>query len=61
MQPRVWQLDARIRACVSLDGSLPPAVAFPEFPDKKGFSQPVLLLEVDHTECPFRWRSTTSS
>jgi dienelactone hydrolase len=46
---RACQLDARIRACVSFDGSLPPAVAFPEFPDKKGFSQPVLLLEVDHT------------
>lgn len=46
---RACQLDARIRACVSLDGALPPASAFPEFPDKKGFQQPVLLLEVDHS------------
>jgi predicted esterase len=42
------QLDARIHACVSLDGELPPVMAFPEFPDGKGFQQPVLLLEVDH-------------
>jgi dienelactone hydrolase len=46
---RACQLDARIGACVSLDGALPPASAFPEFPDKKGFQQPVLLLEVDHS------------
>ena len=46
---RACQLDARIRACISLDGALPPASAFPEFPDKKRFQQPVLLLEVDHT------------
>jgi len=46
---RACQLDARIIACVSLDGSLPPASAFPEFPDKRGFQQPVLLLEVDHS------------
>jgi len=45
---RACQLDARIRACISLDGALPPASAFPEFPDKKRFQQPVLLLEVDH-------------
>jgi predicted dienelactone hydrolase len=43
------QLDARIRACVSLDGEMPPVMAFPEFKDGKGFQQPVLLLELDHT------------
>jgi predicted esterase len=43
------QLDARFHACVSLDGEMPPVMAFPEFPDSKGFQQPVLLLEVDHT------------
>jgi predicted dienelactone hydrolase len=46
---RACQLDARFRACVSLDGELPPVVAFPEYPDGKGFQQPVLLLEVDQT------------
>jgi len=43
------QLDARFHACLSLDGEMPPAMAFPEFPETKGFHQPVLLLEVDHT------------
>ena len=43
------QLDARFHACVSLDGEMAPVAAFPEFPDSKGFQQPVLLLEVDHT------------
>jgi hypothetical protein len=46
---RACQLDARFRACISLDGALPPVSAFPEFPDKKRLQQPVLLLEVDHT------------
>jgi dienelactone hydrolase len=46
---RACQLDARFRACISLDGELPPISAFPEFPDKKRFQQPVLLLEVEHT------------
>jgi hypothetical protein len=46
---RACQLDGRIKACVSLDGGMPPVSAFPEFPDGKRFQQPVLLLEVDHT------------
>ena len=46
---RACQLDARFRACISLDGALPPVSAFPEFPDKKKLQQPVLLLEADHT------------
>jgi pimeloyl-ACP methyl ester carboxylesterase len=41
------QLDARIRACVSLDGEMPPVAAFPETPKGETFHQPVLLLEVD--------------
>jgi hypothetical protein len=46
---RACQLDERIKACVSLDGGMPPVSAFPEYPDGKRFHQPVLLLEVDHT------------
>jgi pimeloyl-ACP methyl ester carboxylesterase len=46
---RACQLDERIKACVSLDGGMPPVSAFPEFPDGKWFHQPVLLLEVDHS------------
>jgi predicted dienelactone hydrolase len=42
------QLDPRFHACVSLDGEMPPVMAFPEFPDGKGFQQPVLLLELNH-------------
>jgi predicted esterase len=46
---RACQLDERMKACVSLDGGMPPVSAFPEFPDGKRFRQPVLLLEVDHS------------
>ncbi len=46
---RACQLDERIKACVSMDGGMPPVSAFPEYPDGKRFQQPVLLLEVDHT------------
>jgi dienelactone hydrolase len=42
------QMDARFKACLSLDGQMPPVEAFPESPDGKWFTQPVLLLEVDH-------------
>jgi len=42
------QMDARFKACVSLDGQMPPVAAFPENPDGTWFTQPVLLLEVDH-------------
>jgi predicted esterase len=41
------QMDERFKACVSLDGALPPVAAFPEY--GKGFTQPVLLLEIDHS------------
>jgi predicted dienelactone hydrolase len=40
------QMDQRFKACISLDGALPPVAAFPEY--GKGFTQPVLLLEIDH-------------
>lgn len=42
------QRDSRIKACLSLDGQMPPVAAFPESSDGKWFTQPVLLLEVDH-------------
>jgi dienelactone hydrolase len=42
------QMDPRFKACLSLDGQMPPVAAFPENPDGKWFTQPVLLLEVDH-------------
>jgi dienelactone hydrolase len=43
------ELDARFKACLSLEGEMPPVAAFPENPDGKMFTQPVLLLEVDHS------------
>jgi dienelactone hydrolase len=43
------ELDARFKACLSLEGQMPPIAAFPENPDGKMFTQPVLLLEVDHS------------
>ena len=43
------QRDARIRACVSLDGEMPPVAAFPEGPNGERFLQPVFLLEVDQS------------
>ncbi len=42
------QMDQRFKACISLDGALPPIAAFPEY--GKGFTQPVLLLEIDHSD-----------
>jgi dienelactone hydrolase len=43
------QLDARFKACLSLDGAMPPFAAFPENSGGNWFTQPVLLLEVDHS------------
>ena len=40
-------MDQRFKACISLDGALAPVAAFPEY--GKGFTQPVLLLEIDHS------------
>src|SRR5579871_3630508 len=42
------QMDSRFKGCLSLDGAMPPVAVFPEDPDGKWFTQPVLLLEVDH-------------
>lgn len=41
------QMDPRFKACISLDGAMPPVAAFPEYGN--GFTQPVLLLEIDHS------------
>ena len=41
------QMDQHFKACISLDGALAPIAAFPEY--GKGFTQPVLLLEIDHS------------
>ena len=41
------QLDGRFKACLSLEGEMPPVAAFPERPNGVMFTQPVLLLEVD--------------
>lgn len=43
------ELDTRFKACLSLEGEMPPFAAFPENPAGKTFTQPVLLLEVDHS------------
>jgi dienelactone hydrolase len=43
------KLDARFKACLSLEGEMPPFAAFPDDPAGKTFTQPVLLLEVDHS------------
>ena len=42
------QMDAQFKACLSLDGQMPPVAAFPESADGKWFTQPTLLLEVNH-------------
>jgi dienelactone hydrolase len=42
------QMDTRFKACLSLDGQMPPVAVFPENPNGKWFTHPVLLLEVDH-------------
>jgi dienelactone hydrolase len=47
------QRDARLKACLSLDGQMPPVAVFPESQEGKWFTQPVLLLEVDQNG---RWR-----
>jgi predicted dienelactone hydrolase len=43
------ELSERFKACLSLDGEMPPIAAFPTNPDSKFFTQPVLLLEIDHS------------
>lgn len=47
---RACQLDARLKACVDLDGGMVPIAALPEFPDHATLKQPLLFLEADHPE-----------
>jgi dienelactone hydrolase len=43
------QLSERFKACLSLEGQMPPIAAFPTNSESKYFTQPVLLLEIDHS------------
>jgi dienelactone hydrolase len=47
---RACQLDVRFRACVALDGAMPPIAALPEYPDHATLKQPLLFLEAFHSE-----------
>lgn len=47
---RACQLDARLKACVDLDGGMVPIAALPEYPDGATLKQPLLFLEAYHPE-----------
>ena len=47
---RACQQDARIKACVDLDGAMVPVAALPQFADDPKMRQPLLLLEAYHSE-----------
>jgi dienelactone hydrolase len=47
---RACQLDSRLKACVDLDGGMPPIAALPEYPDHVTLKQPLLFLEAYHPE-----------
>jgi hypothetical protein len=47
---RACQLDARIKACVDLDGGMVPVSALPEYPDGATQKQSLLFLEAYHPE-----------
>jgi dienelactone hydrolase len=47
---RACELDARIKACVDLDGGMVPVAALPEYPDAANMKQPLLFLEAYHDE-----------
>jgi dienelactone hydrolase len=47
---RACELDARIKACVDLDGGMVPVAALPEYPDAATVKQPLLFLEGFHDE-----------
>lgn len=49
---RACQLDARIKACVDLDGAMVPVAALPVYPDGKQIQQPLLFLEAYHARTP---------
>jgi predicted esterase len=47
---RGCQLDVRLKACIDLDGGMPPIAALPEYPDHASLKQPLLFLEAYHPE-----------
>ena len=47
---RACQLDARLKACVDLDGGMVPITALPIDPDGATLKQSLLFLEADHPE-----------
>lgn len=47
---RACELDARLKACVDLDGAMVPVGALPEYPDGKTIQQPLLFLEAYYPE-----------
>lgn len=47
---RACQLDVRFKACVALDGAMPPIAALPEYPDHATLKQPLLFLEAYHPQ-----------
>lgn len=48
LSARACQLDTRIKACVSEDGSVNPVGAFFDYPDHAAFTQPFLLIEIEN-------------
>jgi predicted dienelactone hydrolase len=46
---RACQLDSRIKACISEDGTVNPVGAFFDYPDHALLKQPFLLIEVDQS------------
>jgi pimeloyl-ACP methyl ester carboxylesterase len=47
---RACQLDFRLKACVELDGGMPPISALPEFSDHATLKQPLLFFEAYHPD-----------
>ena len=47
---RACQLGIRVKACVALEGGMPPIAALPDYPDHASLKQPLLLLEAYHPE-----------
>jgi pimeloyl-ACP methyl ester carboxylesterase len=45
---RACQIDARLKACVDLDGAMVPFAALPIYPDHTTMKQPLLFLEAYH-------------
>ncbi len=49
---RAGQLDARLKACVDLDGGMVPVAALPDYGDGATMKQPLLFIEGYHPESP---------